>query len=100
MLSRATTEAEVYNLFSQYGRVLEFCLLVNKVTGQSKGHGFVKFEKKEDAINAINALNDRYRDKVNTGTQTVLQVLDILTEVFKLNKKKNFSLTVLIPPNY
>lgn len=67
MLSRATTEPEVYNLFSQYGRVLEFCLLVNKVTGQSKGHGFVKFEKKEEAINAINALNDRYRDKQAPG---------------------------------
>lgn len=63
MLSYSTTEAEVKQMFEPYGTINEVFIISDKATGQSKGHGFVKFASKSDAKRAIQALNDTIKDK-------------------------------------
>jgi len=56
-LSRDTTESELLALFENYG-VVQYCKIVmDKVTGKSKGFGFVEMPKAGEAKAAIKALN-------------------------------------------
>ena len=58
-LSRSTTEAELKALFDEYGSV-QFCTLVmDKVSGESKGFGFVEMPKTGDAKAAVKNLNGK-----------------------------------------
>ena len=67
MLSRNSTEAEVRDLFQQFGPVTEVYILKDKITGQNKGNGFVKYAQRNQALAAIAALNEKYRDKAAPG---------------------------------
>ena len=59
-LSRETSEAELLAMFREYGDV-QYCKLVtDKMTGKSKGFGFVEMPRAGEAKAAINGLN--YRD--------------------------------------
>ena len=59
-LSRETSEAELLAMFREYGDV-QYCKLVtDKVTGKSKGFGFVEMPRAGEAKAAIKGLN--YRD--------------------------------------
>lgn len=40
-------------LFSQYGEIAEAIVITDRVTGRSKGFGFVTFAKEEDAQKAL-----------------------------------------------
>lgn len=57
-LARTTTEAELRNLFEGHGLVQSCTLVMDRVTGKSKGFGFVEMPKHEDARAAIKALNN------------------------------------------
>jgi len=59
-LSRDTTEAELLTLFKDYGDVQYCTLVMDKVTGKSKGFGFVEMPRVGEAKAAIKELN--YRD--------------------------------------
>ena len=59
-LSRDTTEAELLTLFKAYGNVQYCTLVMDKVTGKSKGFGFVEMPHAGEARAAIKGLN--YRD--------------------------------------
>jgi RNA recognition motif-containing protein len=59
-LSRDTTEAELLILFKEYGDVQYCKLVIDKVTGKSKGFGFVEMPRTGEARAAIKELN--YRD--------------------------------------
>jgi len=59
-LSRNTTEAELLILFKEYGDVQYCKLVMDKVTGKSKGFGFVEMPRAGEARAAIKELN--YRD--------------------------------------
>ena len=59
-LSRDTTEAELLILFKEYGEVQYCKLVMDKVTGKSKGFGFVEMPRVSEAKAAIKELN--YRD--------------------------------------
>ena len=59
-LSRDTTEAEFLTLFKAYGNVQYCKLVMDKVTGKSKGFGFVEMPHAGEARAAIKGLN--YRD--------------------------------------
>lgn len=59
-LSRETTEAELLTLFKAYGDVQYCKLVMDKVTGKSKGFGFVEMPRTGEARAAIKELN--YRD--------------------------------------
>ncbi len=48
------TEAELERLFEQFGEVSDISIPKDFVTGNSRGFGFIEFEKKESAIKAIN----------------------------------------------
>ena len=56
-LSFKTTQEDVLHAFSPYGNVESVNLLTDRVTGQSRGFGFVEMSDRNEAQNAINALN-------------------------------------------
>ena len=45
-------------IFSPYGQVLTANIVSDRFSGRSKGFGFVEFEKDEDAMKAVDELND------------------------------------------
>lgn len=56
MLAKKLTEADVKNLFSQYGAIEE-CTVLRDTNGQSKGCAFVTYATKQCAISAIKAMH-------------------------------------------
>lgn len=56
-LDRSVTEAELKSLFQEYGSVQSCNLVMDKVTGESKGFGFVEMPKVGEAKAAIKNLN-------------------------------------------
>lgn len=58
-LSRTTTEGEIRELFSEFGTVEECTLVMDQVTGKSKGFGFVEMPDKDEAMKALNALHEQ-----------------------------------------
>ena len=58
-LSFETTENDLQDLFEQHGAVSEVALMTDRMTGKSRGFGFVTMNEKAEAEAAINALNSR-----------------------------------------
>jgi RNA recognition motif-containing protein len=58
-LSWSMTDDDLNNLFSQYGAVSSAKILKDKVSGRSKGFGFVEMDDDEAARTAIANLNDQ-----------------------------------------
>jgi RNA recognition motif-containing protein len=56
-LSRETTQAELLALFRAYGDVQYCNLVMDKVTGKTKGFGFVEMPRAGEARAAIKSLN-------------------------------------------
>ena len=52
-----TTEEELYQIFGQYGEIVSVKIVTDRVTGQSKGFGFVEMVKADDAQKAIQGIN-------------------------------------------
>lgn len=57
-LSYATTEDELRTLFAEVGPVTSVALITDRLTGQSKGFGFVEMETDKAAQEAIERLNN------------------------------------------
>lgn len=57
-LSWAMTDDDLMNLFSEHGSVTSAKILKDKMSGRSKGFGFVEMEDNEAAKAAIAALNE------------------------------------------
>ncbi|XP_013916761.1 PREDICTED: ELAV-like protein 3 [Thamnophis sirtalis] len=51
------SQKEMEQLFSQYGRIITSRILVDQVTGVSRGVGFIRFDKRIEAEEAIKGLN-------------------------------------------
>lgn len=51
------TGDDLKNLFASFGNIISFNIVSDKFTQRSKGFGFVEFEKDEDALAAIQALD-------------------------------------------
>jgi cold-inducible RNA-binding protein len=58
-LSFDTTENELQDLFAGAGAVQEVILIQDRITGRSKGFGFVTMSSAEDAKNAISQINGK-----------------------------------------
>ena len=58
-LSRSTTEEEIKVIFEKYGSVQSCDLVLDKVTGGSKGFAFVEMPKPGEAKAAIKNLNNK-----------------------------------------
>jgi cold-inducible RNA-binding protein len=56
-LSFDTTENDLQDTFASHGTVLEANLMMDRVSGRSRGFGFVTMSTPEEAQNAITALN-------------------------------------------
>lgn len=55
----ATTSDDLKDLFSQAGTVSSATVMVDKMTGRSRGFGFVEFENDTEAENAVSMLNGK-----------------------------------------
>lgn len=51
------TDAEMSELFGQYGEIVELRLVTDRATGRSKGIAFVEFATEDQAKAAMEALN-------------------------------------------
>ena len=58
-LDRATTEDELKNLFEAFGTVQSCKLVLDQVSGTSKGFGFIEMPKTGEAKAAIKNLNTK-----------------------------------------
>ncbi|XP_056157095.1 ELAV-like protein 2 [Lampris incognitus] len=56
-LPKTMTQKELEQLFSQYGRIITSRTLVDQVTGDSRGVGFIRFDRRIEAEGAIKGLN-------------------------------------------
>lgn len=61
-LSYNTSASDLQQLFGQYGTVESAEVISDRMTGQSKGFGFVEMSSREEAQAAIAALNGRAHD--------------------------------------
>jgi RNA recognition motif-containing protein len=55
----ATTNDDLKQLFSQAGAVSTASVITDKMTGRSRGFGFVEFENDADAENAVTMFNGK-----------------------------------------
>lgn len=53
----ASTEEELTDLFSEYGKVTNFRLLMDRETNRPRGMGFCELDSKESCQSVIDALN-------------------------------------------
>lgn len=58
-LARTTTEDELWRLFAQVGDVLEVRIPRDRLSGDSRGYGFVTMSAVSEADAAVSRLNDR-----------------------------------------
>ncbi|MFA6445776.1 MAG: RNA-binding protein [Candidatus Paceibacterota bacterium] len=56
-LSYSTTDASLKDAFAQFGAVESASVLTDKMTGRSRGFGFVTMTDDSEAEKAINAMN-------------------------------------------
>ena len=53
-----TQSEDLNNAFTQYGEVTSAKVITDKITGRSRGFGFVEMKNDEEGKKAIEALND------------------------------------------
>ena len=51
-------DADLQDLFGQYGEVTSARVIMDRETNRSKGFGFVGMTNNDEALNAIDAIND------------------------------------------
>ena len=72
-LSRKTTNDGLRQAFEGFGNVTEATVITDRVTGVSRGFGFVTFASDQDAITAINKMDgavlDGWSIKVNEARE-------------------------------
>jgi RNA recognition motif-containing protein len=55
----ATTDSDLKDLFSQAGTVASATIIMDKMTGRSRGFGFVEFDNDAEADKAVETLNGK-----------------------------------------
>ena len=58
-LAYSVTEDELRDMFGEFGEVTSVNLITDRMSGQSKGFGFVDMPNNAEADKAIKALNDK-----------------------------------------
>jgi cold-inducible RNA-binding protein len=58
-LPYSTTDVELKEAFSAAGEVASAMIIMDKMTGRSKGFGFVEMANEEDAAKAIEMMNGK-----------------------------------------
>jgi RNA recognition motif-containing protein len=57
-ISYTMTAEEIKEVFTPFGNVLNVRIIIDKLSGKSKGYAFVEMESEEEGQNAIKALNE------------------------------------------
>lgn len=57
-----TQEDDLRGAFEEFGEVDSVKIIMDKFTGRSKGYGFVEMPNDDEALSAIDALNDTELD--------------------------------------
>jgi len=58
-ISDEVNEMLLESIFRQYGDIVSTKIVYDRITWESKGFGFVEYEKKDAALKAIEELNGR-----------------------------------------
>ncbi|MBL7926336.1 MAG: RNA-binding protein [Bacteroidia bacterium] len=58
-IERSINEVTLESLFAPYGEIVSTKIVYDRITWQSRGFGFIEFEKRADAQKAIEALQGR-----------------------------------------
>jgi RNA recognition motif-containing protein len=58
-LLRSLSESELKEVFQAYGTVQTASIIKDKMTGDSRGFGFVEMPNKDEAMKAISSLNGK-----------------------------------------
>ncbi|MDR0970629.1 MAG: RNA-binding protein [Lentimicrobiaceae bacterium] len=61
-LSYAANDADLKNLFAEYGEISSARVIIDKFSGNSRGFGFVEMPNQEEALKAIEGLHDTTHD--------------------------------------
>ncbi|TVU47512.1 hypothetical protein EJB05_07116 [Eragrostis curvula] len=61
-LSRLTTDEKLKGAFDPFGRVLEAKVVTDRISGRSKGFGFVRYATLEEAEKARQEMNAKFLD--------------------------------------
>eukprot|EP00252_Welwitschia_mirabilis_P016358 TRINITY_DN36092_c0_g1_i1.p1 TRINITY_DN36092_c0_g1~~TRINITY_DN36092_c0_g1_i1.p1 ORF type:complete len:160 (-),score=29.04 TRINITY_DN36092_c0_g1_i1:284-763(-) len=61
-LNKNTTDEGLRNKFSEFGRLLEARVVTDRVSGRSRGFGFVRYGTLEEAIRAKEAMDGKFLD--------------------------------------
>jgi protein sex-lethal len=56
-LPKTTTTNNIYEWFGRFGKIVQHNILVDKVTNEPRGVGFVRFEKRDEANEALKGLH-------------------------------------------
>lgn len=64
-LNYATTDDDLRNLFTEVGPVVSAAIVTDRITGRSKGFGFVEMETEEAAAQAIERFNNQELNQRN-----------------------------------
>ena len=75
-LPYSTTQETLNDLFSPFGTVVSTVVIVDKMSGRSKGFGFVELEDEDAAQSAISEMNGKEID----GRSIVVSVARPMTE--------------------
>jgi RNA recognition motif-containing protein len=58
-LSGSTGDDDLRRTFAPFGTLVSVSVVIDHITGQPRGFGFVEYERSEDALNAIQSVNGR-----------------------------------------
>ncbi|NTU99056.1 RNA-binding protein [Candidatus Falkowbacteria bacterium] len=61
-LSYGTTDATLKEAFAQFGDIVSATVIMDKMTGRSKGFGFVEMTNDDEAQQAIDTMNGKELD--------------------------------------
>lgn len=61
-LSRLTTDEKLRNTFAPFGQLVEAKVITDRISGRSKGFGFVRYATLEEAESARQGMNAKYLD--------------------------------------
>ncbi|XP_019706159.1 glycine-rich RNA-binding protein 2, mitochondrial isoform X2 [Elaeis guineensis] len=64
-LSYDTNEAALNDAFCQHGEIVEVKVICDRITGKSKGYGFVQFCMESEATNALQKMDGQLLDGRN-----------------------------------
>ena len=85
-LDYGTQESSLKEAFEAFGEVSSVKIIMDKFTGRSKGFGFVEMSDDEEAVTAINSLNETELD----GRTIVVKEAKPRENNSRYNNKRNY----------